>query len=297
MIRSEYEKKQEETKKGKEKQKSSEKGKAPDQSEIDEKELSSKISEAEALDLCMLDTEEFAQELTQTEVKILMDITPVEILKFSYDNEAEMSPTFVGYMKFTDALSAYVATSILDCQEAQSKASSGRERRQFHAQSEMEAAQAHWKDVMEKLLDRNNLNSLNAIFRGLMKTSPARILKEQILDLYSKASENVSQSTEKDLQVQNMLYIRDVKTLEKHLIDASYNQNDKDTPAKFRRIIEYLNYVRAHSSAEIDEKINHAIISTLRNTKDIRISAGKTNSVFFSGCFLFLEHSSYISLE
>ncbi|KAH9386370.1 uncharacterized protein NEMAJ01_1266 [Nematocida major] len=263
--------------------------------DIDEKELEAKMSEAERLDLCMLDPEEFAQQLTYTEVKILMDITPVEILQFSYENEEAASPTIAGYLRFTNGLSSYVTASILECmEEAQDKVSA---KKKFHGQSEAAAAQTHWKDVMKRLLDKNNRNSIGAVFRGIMKTSPSRILKEEISDILREASDAVSHQTEKGMQATNLLYIRDVKTLEKHLIDASYNKGDKESPNKFKRIIEYLNYIRSHSQVEVDKKINHAIMHTLKNAKDVRISAAKDSSVFYTGCFLFLEHSSFIALE
>ncbi|KAI5131183.1 hypothetical protein NEPAR08_2367 [Nematocida parisii] len=293
MIRSEYEKKREKLKDTKKTHKSE--GKKTKQKEIDEKEINSKISEAEALDLCTIDAESLAEQLTLTEIRILIDITPVEILKFNYENEEEVSPTLAGYIKFTNGLSSYVTSSIFECEEPQTKSSS--EKRQFHAQSEVEAAQNHWKSVMEKLLDKNNRNSLTSIYNGIMKTNPPRILKEQIFDLHTKATEEISQETEKELQSVNTQYIRDVKTIEKHLIDASYSKNDKDTPAKFRRIIEYLNYIRAQPPKDVDEKINHAIIHKFRNMKDIRMATGKDGSVLYSGCFLFLEHSHFISLE
>lgn len=294
-MHSEYEKQKDSIKAKKQKGQKSEKDKeAGKQNEIDEKEFESKISEAESLEICTLDPEVLAEELTLTEVKIVMDITPVEVLKFSYENESEASPTLVAYIKFTDGLSSYVTSTILDCIEEPTQVAA---KKKFHAQSEVITAQRHWIKVMERLLERNNKNSLTAIFKGILKTNPTRIMKEEILDLLKKASETICQETEKEMQSSNTLYIRDIRSLEKHLIDASYHKNDKESPNKFRRIIEYLNYIRAHAPAKIDEKINHALIHTFRNSKDIRVSVQKEGSVLYSGCFLFLEHSRFISSE
>ncbi|KAI5188810.1 hypothetical protein NEMIN01_0178 [Nematocida minor] len=299
-MHSEYEKKIEKLKSEKKKADTSKSSKDTDKKdaekkEMDQKELESHISEAEAIDLCTLEAKKIAKELTATEVKILMDITPIEILKFSYDSEEEASPTLVGYIKFTKGLSSYVTTSVLDCLEE--KTEKVQAHRQFHAQSEKTAAQKHWVDVMKALVEQNNRNSADAVFKGLMKTDPPRILKEEISDLLKKSADAVSQETEKDMQTSNILYIRDVKSVEKHLIDASCNKNDRESPAKFRRIIEYLNYIRAHAEVEIDEKINHALVHTFRNAKDVRTGSAKESEVFYTGCFLFLENSSFISLE
>lgn len=263
------------------------------------KEIEAEISEAEAMNICSLEPDRLAKELTATEIKIITDITPIEIIKFNCDSEESVCPTLVGYINFTKGLSFYVASSILESDKRE-QANTEKQRikqQRFHGKGAKEVAQRYWVDVMKHLLQLNNRNSIDAIFKGLMKTSPPRIMQEEISDIFTEVSDRVSIETESALQASNKLYVRDVKSLEKHLIDASTNKTDRESPVKFKRIIEYLSYLRTHTEICPERAVNHALITTFRKERDTRPESTRNPEIFYKGCFLFLENSRFVPLE
>lgn len=259
-------------------------------------ETESKISEAEEMHICTLDPSTLAKELTATEVKSIGEITPIEIIRFKSDTEETVCPMLIGYIKFTESISYYVSASILEAGEKEDSTYWGGKKRSkaYHGASAKETAQKYWCDVMRHLFELNNRNSTDAVFRGIMKTSPPRIMREEITEMFTRISDRVCAETESVLQRANKVYVRDAKSLEKHLIDASTNKNHKESPLKFKRIIEYLSYIRTHENIQFSPEINHALIHTFRGAKDTRAESTRSSEVFYAGCFLFLDNSPFI---
>ncbi|KAI5181012.1 hypothetical protein NEOKW01_1253 [Nematocida sp. AWRm80] len=266
-------------------------------SEAEKRNIHASISEAESIDLYTLQPEVLAKELTATEVKILLDVSPVEILKFDPSKETNISaPTLSGYIKFTKGLSLHVATVILESVSKKEPSEIVAVKTNV-SDSPYLTYQKHWVDVLKHLSKLNNLNSVCAVAAGIQKTNPNRVLKEEILSIKTDLENKINSETEPTLQKNNVLYIRDIHSIEKHLIDASENKQDSSSSKKFKRIIEYLNHIRSHSKIEVDKRINHAIISSAMESKDTRMREIEENELGYEGCFLFMDHSNYVPPE
>ncbi|KAI5186331.1 hypothetical protein NEHOM01_1395 [Nematocida homosporus] len=308
---SEYEKEREKLKKaekGKNKGGSSPKDKSPtqtntnlndNQNEVAQREINAAISEAEAINLMEIDPVMLAREITATEVRTIIEISPVEILKFQpADDIKKQSPNLYGYLTFTESLSSFVASTIIQNSAAPKQISAHRSpptKTSSSPKYDAEASTNQWVEVARALKTLNNANALAAVVQGLKRTRIPRVLIEELTELQSQCDTLVSCEKEADLQDRGILYLRHIRSIEKHLIDASTNKQDKTAGKKFCRIIEYLNYIRSHSGISVDRMLNHAIIAAVRKTKDIRGGERKDSGIGFEGCFIFLKHSNYLA--
>ncbi|KAI5189795.1 hypothetical protein NECID01_0701 [Nematocida sp. AWRm77] len=276
--------------------------------EAEIKNLSAAISEAESLDLSGIDPGAIAKELTAIEMKVLREISPVEILKFDPNTQiSASSPMLSAYIDFTNSISVFVSSMILqvhkstDTAPARSKdAGKDSKQRKSKGQAQQEQTvskkyQQFWMDVVTHLQTLKNSNSISAIVRGIKKTPLSRVYKEEIEDLVAKTEGLFEHEAEEKYAKDKALYIRKVFSLEKHLIDACVNKKDPASAKKFRSIIEYISYIRDLPLLHTDKKINHALVSSIRTTEDVRIDPFEEEGVQYKGCFLFLERSNFIS--
>lgn len=266
-----------------------------EEKEVSVREMEAKMEAAAAsIDLMELTPAVFAKEVTAAEVKAILDITPVEILRFSSSaTMKEAAPTLHGYLSFTEGLSSLVSLSIMQAlpEKRDTSIDAGKSK---HI---LAAPVRYWVSVMEELCKLHNANALSAIAQGIRRTRVSRLDLEQISLFQKEVSAYASSENEKTLQKEKVLYIRDASSIEKHLIDAAVNKQSKESSAKFHRIIQYLSYLRNYSEIEVNRELNHALISAVRKSKETRISEDKSTSILFNGCFLFMEHSSFVSFN
>ncbi|OAG31608.1 hypothetical protein NEDG_00083 [Nematocida displodere] len=265
----------------------------------DHREISAKISEAEAMDLYQIDEGVLAREITTAEIKVLIEMPPTEILKFDpTKNFATTSPTFYGYIKYTEGLSSLVAATI---NSADVKHTGTTEKETVGEKGPRKASdtaqeyQRFWLKVLKELKGLSNINASHAVIAGLKRTRLSKILLEELKDAKKAIDPLTTHQAQETLQKGSAVYVRDIAQVEKYLIDASVHKEDKEAAKKFCSIIEYLQFIRKHADLEVDKKVNHKIITSALESKDQRIIALNEPPLSFSGSFLFLGHSNFTS--
>lgn len=263
--------------------------------EVAVREIEAAMAAATAsIDLMELNPATLAREITSAEVKAILDITPVEILRFSSSTSMkETAPTLYEYISFTGSLSSLVASSIIQSAPEKRYASVSASKSTLI----LAAPVSYWLSVMKELCNLHNANALFAIAQGIRRTRASRIDLEQVSLFQKEVSAYVSSENEERLQKEKIMYIRDAFAIEKHLIDASVNKKSKESSAKFHRIIQYLSHLRSYAEIEVNKDLNHALLLAIRKSREIRLDEEKCNTIMFKGCFLFMEHSSFISLN
>ncbi|KAI5171745.1 hypothetical protein NEFER03_1050 [Nematocida sp. LUAm3] len=271
----------------------------PDKNTLDELDVA--MSEAEQTKILEMDPSDIARELTSLEIKTITEISPVEILKFQPDEKAEKtSPTLFAYLNYTESLSSYIANTIKNPQSKKktNEEDEGEAKKGEKPTNTSNPSLSFWLNVARSLKDFNNANTLYAVIQGIKKTRAPKVLLEELVQIQQEIEALVSCEKEESLQRRKILYLRKIKSIEKHLIDASTNKHSKDAGKKFHRIIDYLNYIRGFSSSGINKDVNHAIIACIRQAQAERGDGEEKGPTQFEGCFMFLEHSNFLpSLE
>lgn len=270
--------------------------------DADRRELSAKMSEAEALDLYKIDADTLADEITTAEVRALVEIPPTEILKFTPRRDiTATSPVFYSYLQFVRGLSLLASATIsgADSSHVHISASkkSGEVPASFRADSTAHEYQKYWISVLKGLHKTKNISASLAIARGIRKTRASPMLLEEVAMAERALAPHASHEAQSLLQKAGELYVRDAEEIEKCLIDAASNPQDKRSAQKFYSVVEYLKYIRKHADRPLDKKINHKIITLASQARDLQLQTLDRGAVQYEGSFLFLEYSNFLRTE
>jgi len=264
------------------------------QDEVKMREASSLISEASSLDIHVLHPDVVATELTAIDIQAMAEITPVEILKFDPSLPVSVSsPALYAHLEYSRGLSLFVASDILQIAASPKNQNTAAEASKVRAPSK--SAQKFWIRVINSLKCLNSFNALLSVASGVQKTPLTPILKEQLSVVLEEVGHLASPEAAASMKERNVLFIRDSRSLERHLIDASSNKADKTAAKKFRGVVEYLSYIRDHLMASTNKKLNHSLIVSARNSKDTRAIVQEDALFSYEGCFIFLDRSNYVA--
>lgn len=155
--------------------------------------------------------------------------------------------------------------------------------------------QKYFVNVIRELEKLNNANGIKALTKGLKRTKLKRRDLERIVEAQGRGPSIQDKEKRDELQKARKIYIHDVHVIEEDLFEVYVDKGNEASGDKFRKIVEYFDYVRNFPAREkVDRSINHKIISMINSSEDVRTERHEEAcQIDYEGFFIFGGYSLF----
>jgi hypothetical protein len=256
--------------------------------------IRAKMGEAEEMNVYAVDPSIVAEELTKIDLRFAREVSPVEMAEFDpKDHELRKKcPNFTKYLEYTEGLSKLPSSPyvkrrlgekkvLFDMGEVSPREVSAREEKGEGG------LQKYFLRVLKKLSKRNNANAHTAIAKGMRGTQLRKADLERVLEDAKEMERVRDMGWRKKTEGEKGVYILDMLLIEEDLHSCFAELESTASGERFKRIIEYFDYLRSAEPGKINKKINHKLISLVNGAESGMAGEAYVRRVDAEGFFIF----------